>query len=233
MSKNKFYEIKIDRSLRRNSVSLSVSNNILFIKAPSYVSDKKIENIIENKKNWINRKLLEDGLLRKKCLVNYNNGDLFLYKGKQYELKINESIKDNVFLSEKYLYVNTSDLYPSKEIIKKNILSWYHDKSKYHIIKTANYYKVLMNISINDIKISDYKSKWGSCNKYKNLAFNWRIILAPEVVIKYLVVHELSHVTYPNHSSKFWKNVEYFMPDYQHNRNWLRKNSRYLLMQCI
>ena len=64
MSKNKFYEIKIDRSLRRNSVSLSVSNNILFIKAPSYVSDKEIENIIDNKKNWINRKLLEDGLLR-------------------------------------------------------------------------------------------------------------------------------------------------------------------------
>ena len=86
-----------------------------------------------------------------------------------------------------------------------------------------------MDVSVNNIKISEYKSKWGSCNKTKKLTFDWRIIMASEQVIRYLVVHELSHIRHPNHSRSFWSNVDSFMPDFNIHRKWLSKNGKFLL----
>ena len=88
-----------------------------------------------------------------------------------------------------------------------------------------------MEVSVNKIKISQYKSKWGSCSKSKNLTFDWRIILAPKKVLEYLVVHELSHLKHPNHSIQFWKHVELYMSDFDFQRKWLTKNSRIILNQ--
>ena len=226
--KNNF-EIKINRSSRRNSVALIVKDNTLYVKAPFYISENTINNIITIKNKWITKKFAEDKILRGQPIIKYNNGDILLFKGKQYKLNVKEFSSNRAELTNNFLNIYINGSYQNKGIIKDTLFKWYFFESEYNLNKTVTYYKNLMNVSVNNIKISEYKSKWGSCNKTKKLTFDWRIIMAPEQVIRYLVVHELSHIRYPNHSRSFWSNVESFMPDFNIHRKWLSKNGKFLL----
>ena len=226
--KNNF-EIKINRSSRRNSVALIVKDNTLYVKAPFYISENTINNIITIKNKWITKKIAEDKILREQPIIKYNNGDILLFKGKQYKLNVKEFSSNRAELTNNFLNIYINGSYQNKGIIKDTLFKWYFFESEYNLNKTVTYYKNLMDVSVNNIKISEYKSKWGSCNKTKKLTFDWRIIMASEQVIRYLVVHELSHIRHPNHSRSFWNNVESFMPNFNIHRKWLSKNGKFLL----
>ena len=87
--------------------------------------------------------------------------------------------------------------------------------------KTA-YYARIMGVSYGRIAIREQKTRWGSCSSKGNLNFNWRLILAPEEVLDYVVVHELAHRREMNHSKAFYAIVESVLPDYRQARRWLR-----------
>ncbi|MDR2568929.1 MAG: M48 family metallopeptidase, partial [Oscillospiraceae bacterium] len=69
---------------------------------------------------------------------------------------------------------------------------------------------------------------WGSCSAKKSLNFSWRLIMADEDVIDYVVVHELAHLIEMNHSVRFWAVVERVLPDYRERQKWLRELQRKL-----
>ena len=89
--------------------------------------------------------------------------------------------------------------------------------------KTA-YYARIMGVSYGRIAIREQKTRWGSCSSKGNLNFNWRLILAPEEVLDYVVVHELAHRREMNHSKAFYAIVESVLPDYRQARRWLREH---------
>lgn len=93
--------------------------------------------------------------------------------------------------------------------------------------KTA-YYARIMNVTYGRISIREQKTRWGSCSSKGNLNFNWRLILAPEPVLDYVVVHELAHRREMNHSGAFYAVVESVLPDYRAPRKWLRDNGQSL-----
>lgn len=95
--------------------------------------------------------------------------------------------------------------------------------------KKVSMYASKMNVTIHRITIRDQKTRWGSCSAGGNLNFNWRLLLAPEEVLDYVVVHELAHRKEMNHSSRFWKIVEEFVPDYRTYRQWLRQYGENLM----
>ena len=79
------------------------------------------------------------------------------------------------------------------------------------------------------IRLSDGKSRWGSCSAKGELAFSWRLILAPEDVLHYVVAHEVAHLAEMNHGPRFWKLVELLAPGHAGGRAWLRRNRARLL----
>lgn len=79
------------------------------------------------------------------------------------------------------------------------------------------------------ITVRDQKTRWGSCSARGNLNFNWRLILAPEPVLDYVVIHELAHRKEMNHSKQFWDIVEAMMPDYRTQRQWLKEHGDQLM----
>jgi len=81
---------------------------------------------------------------------------------------------------------------------------------------------------ISKIEIKDTKSRWGSCSSQGILTFNRRLIFAPEIIIDYIVAHEVSHLEQMNHSPKFWKIVEQLHPNAKQARIWLKQNGHIL-----
>ncbi|GAB4273413.1 MAG: hypothetical protein Kow0029_13080 [Candidatus Rifleibacteriota bacterium] len=85
------------------------------------------------------------------------------------------------------------------------------------------------NLEINKVSLKDTSSRWGSCSSKKNLNFNWRLIMAPEEILRYVVVHETAHLQELNHSDRFWQLVRLRCPDFEKHRLWLKKNGANLL----
>ena len=74
------------------------------------------------------------------------------------------------------------------------------------------------------LAIRDTRSRWGSCSARGDLMFSWRLIMAPPTVRRYVVAHEVAHLTHLNHSRAFWDHVEWLMPGHAEWRSWLRRN---------
>ncbi|HEY1796577.1 MAG TPA: SprT family zinc-dependent metalloprotease [Stellaceae bacterium] len=79
------------------------------------------------------------------------------------------------------------------------------------------------------VGVRDPKSRWGSCSSNGDLSFSWRLVLAPEAVIDYVVAHEVAHLVEMNHSPRFWRLVETLAPDSAGPRAWLRRHRLRLL----
>ena len=94
--------------------------------------------------------------------------------------------------------------------------------------RKVEYYARIMGVSYGRISIREQKTRWGSCSSKGNLNFNWRLILAPEEVLDYVVVHELAHCREMNHSKAFYAVIESVLPDYRRAQRWLRENGQSL-----
>jgi len=94
--------------------------------------------------------------------------------------------------------------------------------------KVAHYAKAL-DVSYGRITIRKQKTRWGSCSVKGNLSFNCLLLLAPERVLDYVVIHELCHRKEMNHSPQFWALVSRLCPGYKDCRKWLRQNGSSLI----
>ncbi len=88
-----------------------------------------------------------------------------------------------------------------------------------------------MGVTYNRITIRSQRTRWGSCSSKNNLNFNCLLMLAPDDVIDYVIVHELCHLKEMNHSKRFWAEVKRVLPDYEMSYNWLKKHGGELMAQ--
>jgi hypothetical protein len=90
-----------------------------------------------------------------------------------------------------------------------------------------------MKLKFGRVFIMNQRTRWGGCSARQNLSFNWRLVLAPPVVLDYLAVHELAHLVEPNHSMRFWLTVRSFCPEFERHKKWLRENEWRLRLPVI
>lgn len=88
-------------------------------------------------------------------------------------------------------------------------------KAKEVIPPMVEKYSKLMGLYPNSVKITSAKTRFGSCSSKKTICFSWRLLAFPEKAIEYVVVHELAHLKYLNHSKNFYRLIENFLPDYK------------------
>ena len=86
------------------------------------------------------------------------------------------------------------------------------------------YYAPLVGVDYGRITIRAQRTRWGSCSARGNLNFNCLLMLTPDDVMEYVVVHELCHRKEMNHSARFWAEVERVLPGYRESRRWLKEN---------
>ena len=73
--------------------------------------------------------------------------------------------------------------------------------------------------------------RWGSCTPDGNIYLNWQILMAPMSIVDYVLVHELAHLKYLDHSPEYWRFVRSILPDYEQRKEWLRINGPTLLLK--
>ena len=109
------------------------------------------------------------------------------------------------------------------EIQKKKFEQFSKDLNEEELLKKAwevipkkvEYYSKIMNLEPSGVKITGAKTRFGSCSGKNSLCFSWRLMAYPQEAVDYVVVHELAHIRHHNHSRKFYKLIESYMPDYK------------------
>lgn len=103
------------------------------------------------------------------------------------------------------------------------------DQALQDIPERVRKFAPLVGVDYGKITIRNQRSRWGSCSGKGNLNFNCLLMLCPEEVRDYVVVHELCHRKQMNHSAAFWEEVERVLPDYRSQLQWLKEHGSALI----
>lgn len=210
----------------RDTMSISVEppNDILVV-APIGTTEEDIKGIVKSRGRWIVQKLFEfRNIDAKRVNREFVNGESFMYLGRNYPLQIHvdETLQNNfkvkLFRGKFHIYVKEK----SDEIIKEAMETWYREKTEEQVRKRIKYYQKFFEKKPSDIKVKEQKKRWASCTSKNELLFNWRCGMAKATAIDYIVVHEMCHMYYKNHSQEFWDLVASIMSDYESRKEWLR-----------
>jgi predicted metal-dependent hydrolase len=216
----------VKRSLRAKRVRLEVRQQTgLTVVIPHFYEIGQLSELLQSKGRWISRNLSRcshfQSLSAKKEL---KSGDTVPYLGRDLELvkRENHSGAGGVTLEVNILVV-------SPELFKNGILElaleqWYRTAAAKLINERADKLSSQMGISYKRIVIRSQKTRWGSCSHKKNLSFNWKLIMAPEPVIDYVIIHELTHLKEMNHSKRFWELLAQYCPKWRDYKKWLKQH---------
>ncbi|HRK62625.1 MAG TPA: SprT family zinc-dependent metalloprotease [Candidatus Omnitrophota bacterium] len=213
---------KLIRS-RRKSIALMIAPDAtLVVRAPLGISINAIQGLIEKKRKWIESKqseVLKRGPVLRKT---FTDGETFLFLGEEFSFKTMEG--DEIQIAGYEL------LFPRRYLAKAEarLIYWYKEKAIEVIAESANHYSRVSGWKFKTINITGAERRWGSCSFSGAINFSWKLIMAPRVVVDYVVVHELAHITEKNHSSRFWKKVESVLPNYQVHEKWLKDHGKTL-----
>lgn len=219
--------IEIKRTVLFKSISIKISNKYLFIKAPYLYPHKLLEKFIFKKQTWIKNQFIMQSKIKLFKSKKYSNNEIFLYLGKNYKLKIIICKKNSIIIKDNYLIINLKKKINELKT-RKIIRDWLFERSNIYIKEQVNYIAKKNQLNINSIKIKNYKSRWGSCSINGDLSFNWRLIMAPPKIIKYVIIHELMHLKEHNHSPKYWEHVKSLYPNIKDAKKWLIYNGETL-----
>jgi predicted metal-dependent hydrolase len=108
-------------------------------------------------------------------------------------------------------------------------LDWLHDAAKEDLPPRVARLSAQLGITCGRVTVRSQRTRWGSCSEKGNLNFNCLLMLCPEEVRDYVVIHELCHRRQMNHSSAFWAEVEAACPAYRLHRQWLKEHGAALI----
>jgi len=221
----------------RKSIAISFDRDgglSLTVKAPYWVSLKEIDSFVASKKDWIFATAQRLKREQEKALAarpGLENGDVLRFLGEKRILTVirEERSRGKVkcVMERLLLWVPYEADYEYK---RAQLEKWYRKQALLVFTQKAEEFAEVLKVNFAKIHIKDQKSRWGSCSGRGNLNFNWRLIMAPEPVCDYVIIHELCHLRFMDHSASFWKLVESICPDYKQYRNWLKENGGELYM---
>ncbi|MDR0768059.1 MAG: M48 family metallopeptidase [Methanosarcinales archaeon] len=240
----------IENSSGEDSIC-SEKKPVLFVRAPASLSIKEIQSVLsENEENvmeLLKKATAKEAAAEQKSKQTYQNGSIFHYMGRTYSLQLiyeengASGKKIQVHLLDGRLLVhlpkNMIDLPDAEKEkkIKKAVESFYIEQADVFFNSRVDYfaekYLDLIGKKPKSVKAASYKSKWGCCTYQNEIQLNWVLIQAETPVIDYVIIHELCHIRYKDHSKDFWNLVGMIDPKYKEKRQELKENGWILGMK--
>ncbi len=213
------YQIVRSKS-RKKSASLKVlPSGEVQVRAPVYMRDDFIANFVNANEDWIESQRLKIIKTKPKEVVE---NELWPYLGELYIIKlVSTRLRPRIEISEQFIIVRINSQ-TNLALRRKLIIEWYKKQARTLIVDLVKKYASILGEQYGLIRLKDTTSRWGSCSSEGNLNFNWRLVLAPQRVLEYVVIHEVCHLRYQHHKTSFWRLVETLDREYRNSRTYLK-----------
>ncbi len=224
--------VSVVRSRRRTSqISVGQGGQVVF-RASIALTDDRIERFIRQKTAWIERvrnKMLARSVTR--VLPEYKDGGVFFLLGEQKGLCIQKGTlawpRFEPTLSGWDLFVpNDWDEEAVASQAKRSLELWYRREAETYLPQRLAFWSQRMAIATPLLTLRVQQRLWGSCNsRRRSVNLNRKLIAFPVDVIDYVMIHELCHLRFADHSARFWKEVMAWCPLFRQHREWLKKDA--------
>jgi len=219
--------VKLTRSRRRKrTIAFAIEPPAtLRVMAPARSNLAAILKMIEARTGWIARRFSEFQF----APPEFTDGTTVTYLGHAYHLQVtsDDALPQSCRLAPRRMMVNIHGHDMShknmRDEVRLEIMLWLKKRAKTKIQKRVDFWARHMGVKYKKLVLSNPERQWGSCSAQNIIRLNWRLIMAPLRLIDYVIVHELAHVTHKNHSPRYWRHVQSFMPDCQLRRKQLRQ----------
>ena len=208
-------DIKVipSKSVGKLVLRIDSKEHIPVLSIPRFCSKKRAVNFVLDNMSWLLK-----NLNKLPPIKNFTDGETISLFGQEVIIRHSPKLRGGVWLEGNILNVSGGEEFLHrrvKDYIKKRAGEEFYINSKNLAQK--------IDCKLTGVSIKDTKSRWGSCSVLHHINYSWRIALAPEFVIRYLIAHEVSHLKHADHSTAFWRCVAFLEPDWKQGHDWLKR----------
>ncbi len=221
------YTVRRSRRRRRTMEITVDPRGAVRVAAPNHVSSADIAAFVQARASWIER---QRKAIRARPSVPQRlvNGEGVLFLGREYALGIRQGAnrRADVRLDGRALAISlpqSHDTSAAPAAVVSALEAWYRLEAERLISNRMLHYQQRVGVEPKALRMSNARTRWGSCGSGGTIRISWRLIMAPLSLIDYVIVHELSHLRHANHGPRFWRLMETILPNYKSLRGCLRR----------
>ncbi len=219
MTANLPYSVRRSDRARRVRVSVDAQGGVEVV-LPRRSPERAAAAAVVELRPWIDRRLAETRAVRAAIAAR---GAVAPYLGRDLELRP-EPGRSRVHRRGDVLLVPDDDRAPDA------IERWYRRAAQREIGPRLDAAALALGVEYSKLTIRNQRTRWGSCSETGAMSFNWRLLLAPEAVLDYVIWHEACHLRVMDHSPRFWALVRHHCPSFADHRRWLRRHGNTLVL---
>ncbi len=210
------------RRSSRKTLSIEVTaDGRLVVHAPRFMLRGTIDHFLTEKADWIAKKQ-QAAAKEQTMLPPITDGAVWQIGDSSVRFRLESGLPCAVWNAQ------TAELYLPTENAKAALITWLKAQALPFLTQQTQAWAAKMGVRVAAVKISNAKTQWGSCNSKGVVHLHWALICCPRALMDYVIVHELCHRRYMDHSPRFWQEVAAFCPDWKQCRKQLSAY-RYLL----
>lgn len=221
-------DYRLVRSRRRTLALVIDADGTLTVRAPLKLAHSAIQEFLAQKADWV---LRTQSKLKARAAQRpshtFETGDSFLWLGGAFPLTLVPAQRPALQFDGLRFTLSQKAQVNAKAYFE----TWYKEQARNYLQSRLMHFAHLHHFSYRGLRITSARTRWGSCNSKNELAFAWRLLMAPPEVVDYVVVHELAHTVHHNHGPKFWKLVGDILPNYKVHVRWLKEHGNKLHLE--
>jgi predicted metal-dependent hydrolase len=205
------YSVERKNSLKNTYINVDKSGVV--VKTNDETTDEELEHYVIKKASWITKHLAG---YKSQLDIDIVTGARLYYLGKSYYVEVIEAKVDKVIVE--FIHSKFKIIIPIKcnqATIHKALDMFYKERAIKKIMPLVRKWSNLMEVTPEHISFRKSEKRWGSCSPTNRISFNYELMKINTSLIEYVVIHELSHIKYKNHSKEFWHEVQKFLPEYK------------------
>jgi predicted metal-dependent hydrolase len=213
--------VRVSAKASRISLRVNVGDGTIELVQPRRVSARAVLAFAASHKDWIAKHL---ALLPAR--VEFVTGALIPFRGRDYVLQVAPETRGGVRMADDHIVIAGR-----AEHTRRRLIDWLKAEAKKTIAPLAHAHAEKLGRKVARVTVRDTTSRWGSCSPDGRLSFSWRLILAPDHVLTYVIAHEVAHLRHMNHGPAFWRTVHQLLESEAAGdlaRDWLRRNGAVL-----
>jgi predicted metal-dependent hydrolase len=220
----------VRRSDRARRARIQVTAEGVEVIVPRRLSLDQVEPFVESKRAWIDRTLLRMRAAeaeRPRALLE--DGGEVPYLGERLRLRVRvepDRRRDHVARRGDELTVAVSA--GGHDAVAAALERWYRAQARTEVARRLDAAVARAGQSYSGLQVRGQRTRWASCSAQGAMSFNWRLLLAPEEILDYVVEHEVAHLEIHDHSARFWALLAERCADMREHEAWLRKNGHTL-----
>ncbi len=216
---------RIRRSDRARRARIQVSADGVEVVVPRRLPMRDVEPFVEEKRPWIERTLrrMREAEAEHSPPV-LEDGEELPFMGERLTLRVHvEPARARPHVARKgdmlHVKVAASDGASLRDALER----WYRRQAREEIGPRLDRASARARTSYTTLQIRAQRTRWASCSSTGAMSFNWRLLLAPEEILEYVIEHEVVHLQIHDHSEKFWTELKRRVPEYKTHERWLKR----------